>query len=117
MTAILSVEQYRELTKKPRKYRNTPKRVGDHRFDSTAEADRYKDLLLLQQGGVIVGLTLQPRFRLEVNGVHICDYVGDFEYYERGARVIEDKKGCKTREYVLKRKLMLAVHGIEVRET
>lgn len=114
-TPIVSVAQYRKLVRKPRKYHNTPLRVGDHRFASTAEAERYKQLVLLQQAGAILGLILQPRFRLEVNGVHVCDYVGDFEYRERGERVIEDVKGFVTREFQIKQRLMKAVHNIEVR--
>lgn len=32
-------------------------------------------------------------------------------------RVVEDTKGAKTKEYIIKRKLMLFIHGISVKET
>jgi hypothetical protein len=59
---------------------------------------------------------LQPRYRLEVCGVHVCDYVADFRYEEGGATVVEDAKGFKTAAYKLKKKLMKAIHNIEIRE-
>ncbi|KDD41088.1 PF06356 domain protein [Bordetella bronchiseptica OSU095] len=43
-------------------------------------------------------------------------YVGDFSYIEDGRRVVEDAKGMRTRDYIIKRKLMLEKHGITVRE-
>lgn len=114
-TPLVSLEQYHKLAHKPRKYRNSPMRIGERRFDSKAEAKRYQDLVLLEHARTITGLKLQPRFLLCVNGFHICDYVGDFEYYEHGARVIEDVKGFATREFKIKQRLMKAVLGIEVR--
>jgi len=113
----ITVAEYRKLTRKPRKYRNSPLRIGALRFDSKAEANRYQDLRLLEQARTITGLKLQPRFALNVNGVHVCDYVGDFEYYELGVRIIEDVKGYRTRDFRIKQKLMLAIHGIELRLT
>jgi len=46
-----------------------------------------------------------------------CTYVADFSYTENGRRVVEDTKGMKTRDYIIKRKLMLYVHGIRIKET
>lgn len=45
-------------------------------------------------------------------------YVADFTYQRDGAFVVEDTKSAptKTREYVIKRKLLLWVHGLAVRE-
>lgn len=45
-----------------------------------------------------------------------CSYIADFVYYEDGKKVVEDTKGFKTKDYVIKRKLMLWVHGIRIRE-
>jgi hypothetical protein len=45
-----------------------------------------------------------------------CVYKADFVYIENGRMVVEDVKGCKTPEYKLKRKLMLWVKGIRIRE-
>lgn len=59
----------------------------------------------------------QVRFPLEVNGVLVCHYVADFVYVEAGRRVVEDAKGFRTPIYKLKRRLMLALHNVEIRET
>ncbi|GAB4464458.1 MAG: hypothetical protein OHK0044_01870 [Burkholderiaceae bacterium] len=44
-------------------------------------------------------------------------YIADFVYTKDGKMVVEDTKGCRTRDYVIKRKLMLYVHGIRILET
>ncbi len=47
-----------------------------------------------------------------------CRYVADFVYTlnDSGITVVEDTKGVRTKEYIIKRKLMLWVHGIRIRE-
>ena len=99
------------------KYRNIKTVVDGHLFDSRREATRYAVLKQLEKQGDIQNLTLQPRFMLKVNDVKVADYVGDFAYIEKGVGVVEDVKGMKTPVYQLKKKLMKAIHGIEVRET
>lgn len=100
------------------KYGNRPTEVDGIKFHSAKEARRYSELKVLSRAGLVKGLILQPRFPIIINGVKVCDYVGDFEYLdETGARVIEDVKGMKTDVYTLKSKLMRAVHGIDVKET
>lgn len=85
---------------------------------SGLEARRCSELHLMQQGGLIAGLVAHPqkRYRLDVNGQHICDYLADFAYYdkERHTTVVEDCKGYMTEVARLKLKLMAAVHGIDV---
>lgn len=98
------------------KYGNKRTTVDNVRFDSQLEARRYAELKLLQAAGSITRLTIQPRFRLDVNGEHLCDYIADFSYFSAGALVVEDAKGVKTAVYRLKKKLMLAIHGIEIIE-
>jgi len=100
------------------KYRNIPKRVDGILFQSTKESRRYSELKALQQAGVIQDLELQPKFKLEVNGVHITTYYADFRYHdnERRAEVVEDVKGMRTQLYILKKRLMKALLAIEVEE-
>lgn len=87
-------------------------------FDSKREYTRWLQLSLLQKAGAISELEHHPpAIELVVNGVLVCKYEPDFVYRERGERVIEDTKGVRTKEYVLKRKLLFAVHGITIRET
>lgn len=73
----------------------------------------------MEMAGEIKNLELQTRYPLRVNGVLVCTYVPDFEYDDvsTGRHVVEDTKGTVTREYRIKRKLMKAVHGVEVLET
>lgn len=88
-------------------------------FASKKEARRYGELKMFERAGQISHLELQPRFPLRVNGHLVCTYVGDFAYFDLKAskRVIEDSKGFKTREYITKRKLLLALNpGIDHRE-
>lgn len=97
--------------------------VDNHRFASKRESRQYLVLKALEKAGTIAGLKLHPRFELVVNGKHICDYIADFEWIENlvpgwkvGTRVVADAKGVRTPAYKIKRALMLAIHGIEVRE-
>ena len=95
-------------------------------FDSQSEARRWDELLLLQRAGEIRKLELHPRFHLDVNGVRICDYIADFSYeaknedpkvWPQWTRYVEDRKAgtvTQTDVFRLKRKLMLAIHGIAI---
>lgn len=87
-------------------------------FDSAKEAKRWTELKMLQAAGQIEHLHRQVPYSILVNGEKICSYVADFYYVEResGDRVVEDCKGFRTREYLLKKKLMQAVHSITIRE-
>ena len=115
----ITVEQYRKLARKPRKYHNQPVSSGGRRFDSKLEARRYDELTLLQNAGQISDLEVQPRFALTVNGHLIAQYFGDFSYLDQGndgALVVEDCKGVKTAVYRLKKKLVRALYGIQIQE-
>ena len=87
-------------------------------FDSAAEARRYQALVFALYAGEITDLELQPSYDLTVGGVRVAGYRGDFRYRRDGVVVVEDVKSqpTKTAVYRLKRKLMLAIHGIAIRE-
>ena len=73
----------------------------------------------LERAGRVQNLKLQPRFIIKVNSQKICTYVADFEYDIESLdgtweHVIEDAKGVETTEFKLKKKLMKAVHNIEI---
>ena len=82
-------------------------------FDSKKEADRYCELKFLERAGKIKDLSLQHKFELQhsfkKNGKTIMaiTYIADFVYFdlERMVNVVEDVKGYKTKEYLLKKKL------------
>lgn len=88
-------------------------------FDSMREARRYRELKLLERAGEIAELRLQVPFELipKQGGERPVIYVADFVYTDKDGRtVVEDAKGYRTREYIIKRKLMLWRHGIEITE-
>lgn len=95
-------------------------------FDSQKEAQRYAELRLLERGKVIEDLQLQVPFQLipaqyDKSGKVIeraMFYIADFTYTDKntGQYVVEDTKGFRTPEYIIKRKLMLHIYGIRIRE-
>ena len=89
----------------------------DGAFDSKAELRRWCDLKILERAGEIRNLERQVRFPIEINGVHVCDYIADFVFFENGVRVVEDKKGVQTDTFRIKAKLMRALYNIDVRLT
>ena len=104
-------------------------------FDSQKEYRRFCELSLLLRAGAITELRRQVEYELipaqrepDTVGVrggikkgkvieHKCSYIADFVYYENGKKVVEDTKGFKTPEYRIKKKLMLYVYGIRIKET
>ena len=122
------------------KYYNKKTKASDGTiFDSGKEARRWEQLLLLQKAGKITSLQRQVPYELIPNqyetyeryskkGERLKDgtklverkveYVADFVYTdaETGETIVEDTKGVKTKDYIIKRKLMRAVHGIKIRE-
>lgn len=98
-----------------RKYSNV--RVAG--FDSKREYRRAQELELLQKLGEISELEYQVSYEIipKVGNQRPTRYVCDFRYVEKGKVVIEDAKGMKTAVYRLKKKLMLFMHQIEIRET
>lgn len=92
-------------------------------FDSRKEYFRWHELSLLAKAGVVSELQRQVKFELipsqKVDGKVVerpVHYVADFVYQENGQKIVEDTKGVKTKDYIIKRKLMLYIHGIRIRE-
>lgn len=99
------------------KYKAIKTEVNGQKFDSKREAARYSDLILLELAGEISHLERQVKHPLIINSEKICTYIADFVYLEDGVCIVEDCKGMRTPTYKLKKKLMRAIHGIEIRET
>jgi hypothetical protein len=101
------------------KYHAIRTEVDGFIFASKAEARRYGELKLLEYQKEIRQLELQPSFDLLVRGgKKVGKYKADFRYYDvfKKAWVIEDVKGVKTPVYKLKKKIVEAVYGIEIKE-
>ena len=109
------------------------KRVGCQA--SKKEQYRAEQLKLMQKAGVISNLREQVPYALipaqygecgrsfmghttRVLLERSCKYIADFVYTDckTGQTIVEDTKGMRTREYVIKRKLMLYLHGIRIKE-
>jgi hypothetical protein len=93
------------------KYGNKKTWVDNILFDSAREAARYRELRMCFGAGVIGDLELQPEYELqpafEYQGKRIraIVYRGDFRYVENGRVVVEDVKGFKTKDFLLKAKM------------
>jgi len=99
------------------KYGNRPCSFNGISFHSILEKDRYVELYAMQKAGEIKNLQCQVKYRLEVNGVLIGNYIADFVYETKhGREVIEDTKSVATvtDTNIMKERLMKAVHGITV---
>jgi hypothetical protein len=130
-TEVISLTEFRQISEKKtpkNKFSAKKTRVGDIVLDSNGEAERYQQLLLLEKAGLISELKLQVRFPLIVNGRQIAtkdklgrefplNYVADFTYSESGKYVIEDFKGFDTPLSRLKRAIIEAILGTEIRIT
>ena len=107
------------------KYSNVRTTINGETFDSASEAERFRQLVLLQKAGRIRELTRQVSFVLApavvINGARkrALTYRADFGYVDvsTGARIVEDRKGALTDVYKLKRHLMKSVHNIDILET
>ncbi len=100
----------------PSKYRNVRTTVDGITFASRREANRYVELRIELLTSEIEELELQKAFSLDVNGIHICDYVADFVYRRSGREIVEDAKGPRLELFKLKKALMKAILGIDVVE-
>lgn len=101
------------------KYRNQQSAASDGKvFPSKRECARYEELLLLQRMGKIRSLATQVKFPLipKQEGERAVTYTADFVYRDDERLHVEDTKGVRTQQYVIRRKLMKWVHGITVEE-
>ena len=117
------------------KYKSRKTSVNGVNFDSRKEADRYIELSILSRSGAITSLKRQVKFELipaqyepdiisprgKVKKGKLIEravsYIADFVYTdENGKTVVEDTKGFRTKDYIIKRKLLLYMHGIRIKE-
>lgn len=124
MDAISSAQYLAMMAKKSKaqnnKYKNHYVEVDGIKFHSAKEAAYYGELKIRKMTGDIISFERQKTYRLEVNGVLICKYISDFEVVlSTGIREVIDVKSFFTRrlpEYRKKKKLMLAIYGITIKE-
>lgn len=117
------------------KYHAHKVNVGNMIFDSKKEYRRYLELKAMEEAEVISELKRQVKYVLipaqrepdtvgkrggKIKGKLIereCSYIADFVYKDsQGNTIVEDTKGMRTTEYVIKRKLMLYLKNIKIKE-
>ena len=116
----MSAAEYRSEVTAPKraKYGNKKVVVDGIEFDSIAESKHYSRLKILEMAGEITDIQLQVPFALTIGGFLICTFRADFTYItckDNKFHVI-DVKGVRTREFIIKKKLMKAILGIEIEE-
>lgn len=104
--------QFVDINAKTNKYKAKKTLQDGIWFDSRKEAERYSELKAMG----VEALILQPEYELVVNDILICTYRADFAYDGPQKKIVEDSKGFKTPIYRLKKKLMQAIHNIEISE-
>lgn len=112
-------------SRRTNKYGAKKTEYNGHMYDSIHEAQVAMDLDLLMKeknpADRIIAVTPHPpKYDLVVNGVKISHYTADFKVeYESGKIEIIDAKSSvtkKARDYVMRKKLMRALYGIEIIE-
>lgn len=107
------------------KYHNRKTEIDGVTYDSAKEARRGAELRMMERAGVISDLCAQVRYTLipsQKRSGKVVErpvyYVADFVYTENGETVVEDVKSpaTRTREYIIKRKLLLWEYGLQVKE-
>lgn len=113
------------------KYHAKKIKTPDGVFDSKREYKRFLELRTLVSLGEIQNLNRQVKFELipatklitprrqkgrMQKSERAVTYIADFVYQKNGETVVEDVKGVRTPEYIIKRKLMLYELGIQIQE-
>lgn len=113
---IWSEEEYNEYLKRtgqqPRPVRrNKYKNVKTNGYDSKHEAEKAAELHLMEKAGQVTVMEQIP-FRLID-----CKYIADFVLlYPNGKYEVLDAKGAKTKEYILKKKMLKKLWNIDIQE-
>lgn len=117
---------YRATYRKPSKYKNEPIIIDGYKFPSKREANRYRQLSILQKAGIIHDLKLQEPFELQPHFQHpktgkmirSIKYIADFTYIDdQGNYHIEDVKGSEatmTKDFKIKRKMFIYKYGMDI---
>lgn len=117
MNSIEYKNRLKKVNNKTNKFNNKKIKIDNILFDSTLEGNRYLELKKLEKLGVIKELELQKKYPFVINEILVTTYKADFVYKTKeGNLVVEDTKGVITKEYAIKRKLMLAIYGIKIKE-
>lgn len=114
------VKEFGRRPRRQNKYNAVKTLIDGITWASKHEAERYLVLKTQQVAGEIRELRWHTRYPLVVNGVKIALYEDDFSYRDLENRlIVEDAKSpatAKRRDYIMKKRLVKALYGIEVQE-
>lgn len=121
----MSIEEFTNMQKamkpaKASKYHAQPTTIDGIRFMSKSEAARYCELKMLERGGEIIDLRLQPKYDLCCKcGEKQGRYIADFFYFDNSTKkiTVEDVKGAFTAVYKRKKKHFEKQYGMKITET
>lgn len=100
--------------RKANKYRAKKITTDEGVFDSQMEYKRWCELRTMERARLITKLERQIEYPLVVNGVKIGKFTADHRWEASGKVWVEDVKGVIVRDFTLRKKLMLAIYGIDV---
>jgi len=119
MTLRMSEKEFKKLTNKNQtlqisskqnKFKNKKINVDGLCFDSTKEYERYCELLLQEKSGLISNLRFHhPSDKIILIDDPLVTYIPDFCYDENNQHIVEDFKGFQTKEFILKKKMIISM--------
>lgn len=95
------------------KYKAQPTIVDGIRFASKREARRYSELVQMQRAGQVVYFLRQVPFHLPGGIIYRADFV---VFYPNNSHDVEDVKGVRTKEYLMKKRLVESSYPVKIRE-
>ena len=95
------------------KYKAKPTEVDNIRFDSKKEAKRYDELVLFQAAGEVIFFLRQVPFHLPGNVTYRVDYQ---IFWKDGHVTFEDVKGMRTKQFIMKKKMVEALYPVNIIE-
>lgn len=115
MSIIMTEKEFSKLTNTKNnnpsnKFHNKKVKVDNILFDSQKEYERYCFLKLLEKNKDISNL----RFHNKKDYIILIDdpkvvYIPDFCYTENNIQIVEDFKGMQTKEFILKKKIIISM--------
>lgn len=121
-TPNMKLAEYKALPQKRSKYRNTAVVIDGIRFASKREGKCWVELKALEYAKKITGLRRQVRIPIHVphwktgEPIIAAHWVADFVFIEDGVEIWADAKGWPSDVYRLKKRMIYAEYGVEIRE-
>ena len=101
-------------SRKPRhKFKAVRTELDGYKFPSKKQAAYYSELKLKVQAGLVLFFLMEVPIRLPGGVVYRCDFV---EFYADGEVRFIDVKGFRTKEYIIKKKMVESLYPFKIIE-